>query len=229
MQQNFTIKAWAEDDRPREKLLLKGRRSLSDAELIAILIGSGSRNQTAVELAQELLDGAQNSLQEFSKKTVADLCKFKGIGDAKAITIIAAMELGRRRKESEPIKRIKVNSSKVVYDYLKPIFEDLIIEEFHIILLTHGLEIIKSVPISIGGTTGTVADGKVIFKSALEAGASNIILCHNHPSGTIKPSAQDLQLTKNLANFGQMIGLTVIDHLIYTDNGYFSFSDEGEI
>ncbi|MDD2982821.1 MAG: DNA repair protein RadC [Crocinitomicaceae bacterium] len=229
MNQNFTIKAWAEDDRPREKLVLKGRRSLSDAELIAILIGSGSRNQTAVELAQELLDGAQNSLQEFSKKTVADLCKYKGIGDAKAITIIAAMELGRRRKESEPLKRIKVSSSKVVYDYLKPIFEDLIIEEFHIILLTHGLEIIKSVPISIGGTTGTVADGKVIFKSALDAGASNIILCHNHPSGTRKPSQQDIQLTKNLVNFGKMIGLTVIDHLIYTDNGYFSFSDEGEI
>lgn len=229
MQQNFTIKAWAEDDRPREKLLLKGRRSLSDAELIAILIGSGSRSKTAVELAQELLDEAHNSLQEFSKKTVADLCKFKGIGDAKAISIIAAMELGRRRKESEPLKRIRVSSSKVVYDYLKPIFEDLIIEEFHIILLTHGLEIIKSVPISVGGTTGTVADGKVIFKSALEAGASNIILCHNHPSGTRKPSPQDIQLTKNLVNFGKMIGLTVIDHLIYTDNGYFSFSDEGEI
>ena len=229
MNQNFTIKAWAEDDRPREKLLLKGRRSLSDAELIASLIGSGSRNQTAVELAQELLDGAHNSLQEFSKKTVVDLCKYKGIGDAKAISIIAAMELGRRRKESEPMKRIKVNSSKVVYGYLKPIFEDLIIEEFHIILLTHGLEIIKSVPISIGGTTGTVADGKVIFKSALEAGASNIILCHNHPSGTKKPSPQDIQLTKNFVNFGKMIGLTVVDHLIYTDNGYFSFSDEGEI
>lgn len=229
MNQNFTIKAWAEDDRPREKLLLKGRRSLSDAELIAILIGSGSRNQSAVELAQELLDNAQNSLQEFSKKTFADLCKFKGIGEAKAISILAAMELGRRRKEAEPLKRIRASSSKVLYDYLKPIFEDLTVEEFHIILLNHALDIIKTVPISVGGTTGTVADGKVIFKNALEAGANNIVLCHNHPSGTIKPSQMDIQLTKNLVSFGNMIGLSVIDHIIFTDNGYFSFSDEGEI
>lgn len=229
MNQNFTIKAWAEDDRPREKLLLKGRRSLSDAELIAILIGSGSRSKSAVELAQELLDNAQNSLQEFSKKTFADLCKFKGIGEAKAISILAAMELGRRRKEAEPLKRIRANSSKVIYDYLKPIFEDLIVEEFHIILLNHALDIIKTVPISVGGTTGTVADGKVIFKNALEAGANNIVLCHNHPSGTRKPSQMDLNLTKNLVNFGNMIGLSIIDHIIYTDNGYFSFSDEGEI
>ncbi len=229
MNQNFTIKAWAEDDRPREKLLLKGRRSLSDAELIAILIGSGSRNQSAVELAQELLDHAQNSLHEFSKKTFAELCKFKGIGEAKAISILAAMELGRRRKEAEPLKRIRVNSSRVIYEYLKPIFEDLTVEEFHIILLNHALDIIKTVPISIGGTTGTIADGKVIFKNALEAGANNIVLCHNHPSGTVKPSQLDIQLTKNLVNFGNMIGLTVIDHIIYTDNGYFSFSDEGEI
>lgn len=229
MNQNFTIKAWAEDDRPREKLLLKGRRSLSDAELIAILIGSGSRNQSAVELAQELLDNAQNSLQEFSKKTFADLCKFKGIGEAKAISILAAMELGRRRKEAEPLKRIRASSSKVLYDYLKPNFEDLTVEEFHIILLNHALDIIKTVPISVGGTTGTVADGKVIFKNALEAGANNIVLCHNHPSGTIKPSQMDIQLTKNLVSFGNMIGLSVIDHIIFTDNGYFSFSDEGEI
>lgn len=229
MNQNFTIKAWAEDDRPREKLLLKGRRSLSDAELIAILIGSGSRSKSAVELAQELLDNAQNSLQEFSKKTFADLCKFKGIGEAKAISILAAMELGRRRKEAEPLKRIRATSSKIIYDYLKPIFEDLTVEEFHIILLNHALDIIKTVPISVGGTTGTVADGKVIFKNALEAGANNIVLCHNHPSGTRKPSQMDLNLTKNLVNFGNLIGLSVIDHIIYTDNGYFSFSDEGEI
>lgn len=225
---NFqTIKSWADDDRPREKLLNKGKSALSDAELLAILLGSGTRSKTAVELAQEILEFFDNSLYDFSKANFASLVKFHGIGEAKAITILAALELGRRRKESEPFKRIKITSSRIIYDYLKPIFEDLDYEEFHIIILNNSQEIVKTVKMSQGGISGTIVDGKLIFRGALENNARSIVLCHNHPSGQARPSANDLKLTKDLSFFGKMIDLKVLDHLIYTDNSYFSFSDEG--
>lgn len=220
------MKLWAEDDRPREKLAIKGRKALSDAELLAILIRSGTKEKSALEISKELLENAGNNLHEFSKRNLNELCKYKGIGPAKATTILAALELGRRRKNTDPATKVKVTSSKVVFEYIKPIFADLIVEEFHLLLLNRASEIIKTVAISQGGITGTVVDGRIIFKNALEAGACYIILCHNHPSGQLKPSIQDIKLTKNLVEFGKLIDLTIIDHLIYTDNGYFSFSDE---
>lgn len=227
MNTSFTIKAWAEDDRPREKLMAKGRKSLSDAELLAILIGSGTKEKSAVDLSQELLNECQNNLKEFSRKTIGDLCKFKGIGEAKAITILAALELGRRRKGSNYSSKEKVTSSRVIYNYVKPLFEDLHFEEFHILLLNRANEINKAVKISQGGFASTVVDGKLVFKAALDHSACSIILCHNHPSGQIAPSPQDIKLTKDLVDFGRFIDLPVMDHVIFTDNGYFSFADNG--
>lgn len=227
MNKNIPIKDWAEDDRPREKLVQKGRKALSDAELLAILIGSGSKEKSAVQLSKDLLCYSRNNLSEFSKRSISDLCKFKGIGEAKAITIIAALELGRRRKVSKVHKKPKVTSSKVVFDYIKPLFEDLQVEEFHILLLNKACEIIKSNLISQGGLASTVVDGRVVFRAALESSACSVILCHNHPSGQLTASPQDIKLTKDLSNFGRMIDLPVLDHVIYTDNGYFSFADNG--
>ncbi|TXI85504.1 MAG: DNA repair protein RadC [Crocinitomicaceae bacterium] len=224
---NRTIKMWAEDDRPREKLILKGRNSLSDAELLAILIGSGTREKSAVELAQEMLQFSENNLQQFSKLTLTDLCKFKGIGEAKAISIIAALELGRRRKGSEQKERIKIRTSSQVYQLLHSIYEDLRHEEFHIILMNRANEVIRIQKISQGGTAVTAVDAKVIFKAALDYNAATIVLSHNHPSGLLVPSENDLRLTRELVCFGKIMDLLVVDHIIYTDNGYFSFSDQG--
>lgn len=218
---------WAEDDRPREKLILKGRNSLSDAELLAILIGSGTREKSAVELAQEMLQFSENNLQQFSKLTLTDLCKFKGIGEAKAISIIAALELGRRRKGSEQKERIKIRTSSQVYQLLHSIYEDLRHEEFHIILMNRANEVIRIQKISQGGTAVTAVDAKVIFKAALDYNAATIVLSHNHPSGLLVPSENDLRLTRELVCFGKIMDLLVVDHIIYTDNGYFSFSDQG--
>lgn len=229
MKNNLSIKSWAEDDRPREKLILKGKSALSDAELLAILLGSGSRNQSAVELAQELLRHSENNLSEFSKRTLFDLKKFKGVGEAKAVGLIAAMELGRRRKESESKNKTKITSSQMVYEHMRSYLLDLQHEEFYVILLNRANEIMYSKQISIGGMSGTVADGKVIFKSALEFGAHAIILVHNHPSGQLKPSDADRTLTKKMVEFGKYIDLPVLDHIIFTDNGYFSFADNGMI
>ena len=229
MLHNQSIKYWAEDDRPREKLALKGKASLSDAELLAILLGSGSRNQTAVELAQDLLKHVDYDLGIFSKLSLQDLKKFKGIGEAKAICILAALELGRRRKETEGKLRLKITSSKSVYEYMRSTLLDLEHEEFHILLLNRANEIMRRELVSIGGLSGTVADGKVIFKKALDFGAHAIILVHNHPSGQLKPSEMDIKLTKKLSEFGNCIDLPVLDHLIFTDNGYFSFADTGMI
>lgn len=224
-----TIKEWAEDDRPREKLVLKGKTSLSDAELVAILLGSGSRNQTAVELAQDVLNSVENDLSTFSKMNLHDLQKFKGVGEAKAVSILAALELGRRRKESERRKSIKVSSSQQVYEYMKAYLMDLEHEEFYVVLLNRANEILRCKQISIGGMSGTVADGKIIFKSAMEINAHALILVHNHPSGQLKPSDADRSLTKKMVEFGKYIDLPILDHLIFTDFGYFSFADSGMI
>lgn len=227
MNTSFTIKTWAEDDRPREKFMLKGQKSLSDAELLAILIGSGTKEKSAVELSQELLSHSGNNLKEFSRKTMGELCKFKGIGAAKALTIMAALELGRRRKSTYSPRKEKATSSKIIYEYAQPLFEDLNFEEFHILLVNRANEITKSIKISQGGIASTVVDGRLVFKAALDAMASGIILCHNHPSGQLLPSPQDMRLTKDLFCFGKMIDLPILDHLIFTDNGYFSFADHG--
>ncbi len=229
MKLKSTIKCWAEDDRPREKMLLKGKSVLSDAELLAILLGSGTKELSAVELAQQILAAAENDLYRFGKFSIADLKKFKGVGEAKAITLQAAIELGRRRKEAEPTKRTKVTSSVQVYEHLKSRMSDLMHEEFYILLLNRSNEIMATTLISSGGMSGTVADGKIIFKKALEMQSHAIILAHNHPSGQLKPSTADTQLTKKMVEFGKMIDLPILDHLIFTDYGYFSFADEGMI
>ncbi|NND77487.1 MAG: DNA repair protein RadC [Flavobacteriales bacterium] len=225
-----SIKQWAEDDRPREKLLKKGRSSLSDAELLAILIGSGNRNESAVDLSQRILREYENDLIELGKVGIAELTsRFRGIGEAKAITITAAIELGRRRREVEGKKRKKITSSKDAFEIFQPKLGDLPIEEFWILHLNRANKIIGEDLISRGGVAGTVADTKVIFKKALEKLSSSVILCHNHPSGNLSPSAQDINLTERLKEAGKLLDISVLDHLIVTDSGYFSFADEGKM
>lgn len=221
------ILSWAEEDRPREKLLMKGKVALSDAELIAILIGSGSRELSAVDLSKLILQSVNNNLHELAKLSINDLIKFKGIGEAKAISIAAAMELGRRRKESEVIKKVKIASSADAYEAVRPYLMDLMHEQFWVILLNRANEVIRPQQISIGGVAGTVADPKMIFKAAIEHLASSIILVHNHPSGNLTPSQADKDLTKKVKEAGRMLDIPVLDHLIFSDNAYFSFADEG--
>jgi DNA repair protein RadC len=221
------ILSWAEEDRPREKLLLKGKAALSDAELIAILIGSGSRELSAVDLSKLILQSVNNNLNELAKLSINDLMKFKGIGEAKAISIAAALELGRRRKESETLKKPKITSSADVYEAIRPYLMDLQHEQFWVLLLNRANEVIRPQQISIGGVSGTVADPKMIFKAAIEHLASSIILVHNHPSGNLTPSQADKDLTKKVKEGGRTLDIPVLDHLIFSDNGHFSFADEG--
>lgn len=222
-----TIKTWAEEDRPREKMMLKGRSVMTDAELIAILIGSGTRELTAVELARDILSQSNNNLSELARKSIQDFMKFKGIGEAKAITLYASMELARRRAFSAEKTRFKIRSSRDGYEYLKADLTELGHEEFYVLLLNRANEVIGKEQISKGGLSGTVADGKVIFHKALEMKSSGIILAHNHPSGQLKPSEQDIKLTQSLASFGKYIDLHILDHLIITDENYYSFADNG--
>ncbi|MEM6736569.1 MAG: DNA repair protein RadC [Bacteroidota bacterium] len=221
----LTIKSWAEEDRPREKLLLKGKSTLSDAELIAILIGSGNSEQTAVELSQYILNQCENDLSNLARLSIKDLQKFKGIGEAKAISIVAALELGRRRKESEPNKKVKISSSADAYELMYCHLMDLHYEEFWLIHLKRNNEVIKKELLSKGGMSGTVVDTKLIFKRALEESASGIILAHNHPSGNLNPSEQDIQLTKRTREAGRVLEIFVLDHIIITNSGFFSFAD----
>lgn len=225
--EKLNIKNWAEEDRPREKLLLKGKNSLSDAELIAILIGSGNKTETAVELSKKILSFVNNDLNKLSKLTVNDLIKFNGIGEAKAISIVAALELGRRKKNTEKTKTTSITSSKIAFEEVYDILSDLPHEEFWVIYLNRKNEVIKKINISKGGISGTIADTKIIFKNAIENLASSIILCHNHPSGNLAPSEADKKLTKKLSEVGNMMETPVIDHLIIGENNYFSFADEG--
>ena len=225
--QKITIKAWAEEDRPREKLLAKGRRALTDAELIAILIGSGSREETAVELSKRILHSLGNDLERLGKLGVNELSKFKGIGEAKAITIIAALELGRRRRDIEKPINNRITCSRDIFEHLHPQFADLNHEEFWILLLNRGNFVASKQLISKGGQAGTIADPKIIFKTALENNAAAIILAHNHPSGNLKPSQADINLTRKLRDGANILDLVVLDHVIFTDKGYFSFADEG--
>lgn len=224
---HLTIKSLAEDDRPREKLLAKGRQSLSDAELMAILIGSGNKTQTAVQLSQSILNSCSNSINDLAKLQINELKKFKGIGEAKAIAITAALELGRRRKTEEVDDKIKITSSKTAYDVLYSKLSDLPYEEFWVIFLKRNNLIIKTEFLSRGGVSGTVVDVKLILKAALENTASGIILAHNHPSGNLNPSQEDINLTKKIKEASQLLDITLIDHLIIGDSSYFSFADKG--
>lgn len=223
----FPIRHWSEDDRPREKLLLKGKTALSDAELIAILIGSGSRNESAVDLSKRILKSVDNNLNSLGKATINQLLQFKGIGEAKAITIQAAMELARRRRSEETVELYKITSSQAVFDVMQPLIGELPHEEFWIIYLNNANKIISKFQLSKGGITGTLVDVRLVFKTALSYGAVGIILTHNHPSGTLKPSDSDKQITQKLKIAGEQLDIKVLDHLIITETSYFSFSDEG--
>ena len=225
--EHLTIKAWAEEDRPREKLLLKGKHVLTDAELIALLIGSGNDKETAVELAKRILGEVQQNLNELSKASVKELTKFRGIGEAKAISIVAALELGRRRKNSATTARTQVTTSKDAVEIFQPLLGDNLHEEFWVLFLNRANMIIGKQAISSGGMAGTVVDPKIIFKAALDHKSSSLILCHNHPSGNVKPSEADIRLTKNLVQAGKVLEISVIDHIIVSQNGFFSFADEG--
>ena len=224
---NFSIKFWAEDDKPREKLMLKGKQALSDAELIAILIGSGSRNESAVDLSKRILKSVDNNLNALGKLSLKQLMEFKGIGEAKAISIAAAMELGRRRREEETIELKKITSSKAVFEIMQPIIGELPHEEFWVLYLNNSNKVIYKAQLSKGGITGTVVDVRLIFKTALEQNATSIILSHNHPSGKLQASDADLQITKKLKTAGEQLDVKVLDHIIITENGYLSFQDEG--
>ena len=225
--QFFSIKSWAEDDRPREKLLAKGRAALSDAELIAILVGSGTAKVSAVDLAKQILNAVGSNLNELARLSVEDLKKFKGIGEAKAISIITALELGRRRREADILDRKKITSSDDVFQLMQPVLADLGHEEFHIVLLSNSNRIIGRKAISSGGMTGTVADVRMIMKEAIDLRATAIILCHNHPSGNARPSHADMQLTKKVKEAGQILDVKVLDHVIVTLKDYYSFADKG--
>jgi len=226
---SLKISSLAEEDRPREKLLLKGKASLSEAELIAILIGSGTRSLSAVDLSKHILASVNNDLAQLARLSVTELQRFKGIGEAKAISIVSALELGRRRKLAEPQKRAKITSSSDVYELMKPELSDASVEHFYVIMLNSANQVIRKQVISQGGTTATIADPKLIFKYALDHMANSIILVHNHPSGNKKPSDADIRLTKKLVEAGKNLDLSVLDHVIFTDVGYFSFADESMI
>ncbi|ROT47307.1 RadC family protein [Candidatus Cardinium hertigii] len=221
------IQDWAEEDRPREKLLKKGVSSLTDAELLAVLIGSGTRDISVVVLAQHILKANGNSLQELAKRSVQEFKQFRGIGEAKAIIIVCAMELTRRRVYESGNKRELVNSSCKAYALLQPDLTDKLIEEFWILLLNKSKYLIKKIKISSGGTSITVVDPKLVFKLALEHQAAAIIAAHNHPSGNPSPSITDIQLTKRLSEAGQLLNIIITDHIIFTDKTYFSFADQG--
>lgn len=225
-QDYLTIKSWAEEDRPREKLLLKGKSILSHAELIGILIGSGTASLSAVDVAKQILSHNNNDLNQLAKLSVKELMKFKGIGEAKAISIVSAMELGRRRKDTQSTLKPRITCSKDAYENIKPELLDIDHEEFWTLLLNRSNMVIKKQLISSGGVAGTIADPKIIFKSALEELASSIIMVHNHPSGSLKPSQADINLTKKMKEGGKFLEIPVLDHLIFTNNGYFSFADE---
>ena len=227
--EKLSIKDWALEDRPREKMMQKGIGALTDAELLAILIGSGNQNETAVALCRKILADADNNLNHLGKYTLDNLTKFKGIGEAKAITIMAAMELGKRRKLAEIIQRDQVTGSQSVYDIFHPMLCDLPHEEFWVLLLNQANRVINKVKISQGGVAATSVDVKLILKSALLALSPAIILCHNHPSGNRQPSGADDNLTRKIVTASREMDIRVLDHLIVCDGHYYSYADEGKI
>lgn len=222
-----SIKSWAEEDRPREKMLAKGKEALSNAELIAILIGSGNSKETAVDLSKRILHDNKDNLIELSRLTINDLMKYNGIGEAKAVTIAAALELGRRRRFSEALEKPSIKNSQVAYECFYAHLSDLNHEQFWIMLLNNANKVIRLEKIGVGGMTGTTADPKKIFKCALENNSASIMLCHNHPSGNIFPSNADKQITNNLVKAGQFLEIKILDHIIIGNDNYFSFADEG--
>ena len=223
---SFSIKNWSQDDQPREKLRDKGKLTLSDAELVPILIGSGNRNESAVDLCKRILASVDNNLNALGKVSLKHLMEFNGIGEAKAITITAALELGRRRKFEDAVKQEKITSSRDVYDIMQPVLGELSHEEFWVIYLNNSNKVLQKQQLSKGGITGTLVDVRLVLKQALEVGATALILCHNHPSGTLKASEADKKITQKLKTAGLSLDIKVLDHIIVTEKAYFSFADE---
>ena len=226
---HIPINKWAEDDRPREKLELKGRHALSDAELLAILIATGTKHESAVDLSKRLLQKASNNLIELSKMCLSDLLKEKGIGRAKAMTIMAALELGRRKNESGAISMEKITHSSQAFEIFRSLMGDNHYEQFWMLLLNRGNRLMRKIPISEGGISGTVVDPKKIFNIVLEFHSSSIIIGHNHPSGNLEPSEADTRLTRKIRDAGALLDIALLDHIIVGDDSYYSFADQGTI
>lgn len=224
-----TIKQWSEEDRPREKLILKGKAALSSTELLALLLGSGNRQATAVDVARQLLESANYNLSEMARWSVNDFTRHPGVGLARAVTIMAALELGNRKRTQEAMIKEKISGSRDVFEIMQGEMADTHYESFWVLLLNRANRMIRKVNISEGGISGTVADPKKIFKMALEFNASSMILCHNHPSGNVQPSEADIRLTKKMKQAGELFDLPVLDHLIFGGAAYFSFADEGTL
>ncbi|MCL7753584.1 DNA repair protein RadC [Polaribacter sp. Z022] len=225
--EKLTIKSWALDDRPREKLVAKGKTSLSDAELIAILIGSGNREESAVGLSKRILQSVEGNINELAKLSVEKLTNFKGIGEAKAIAIITALELGKRRQLETALEKPKITSSKDVFNLMQPLIGDVEHEEFWVLFLNNSNKVLAKKQISKGGLTATVVDVRLLFKRALELTSVAMVVCHNHPSGKLQPSNADKQLTQKIKEAGVTLDIKLLDHLIITEKAYFSFADEG--
>ena len=221
------IKSWSEEDRPREKMLIHGYQALSNAELIAILLGSGTKNKSALDVARNLMRESRNNLHNLGKFSIANFQELPGVGEAKAVTLAAALELGRRRKEADPDPKPKLNDSNTVFEYIYPYFADLKSEQFYLLLLDRANQVMAGQEVSKGGVSGTVVDPKTIFKIAVDYQASSLILCHNHPSGNKKPSDADKDLTYKIQQGGKNLDMRVLDHIIFAEDGYFSFADEG--
>jgi len=226
---SFSIKNWSDDDKPREKLVHKGRSVLSNAELIAILIGSGSKNETAVALSKRILASTNNNLNELGKVSIKQLMKFNGIGEAKAVSIAAALEIGRRRQNEKAMLKAQISGSQAVFDLLQPLVADLPHEEFWIVYLNNSNKVIHKAQLSKGGITGTLVDVRLVMKQALELGAVSLILAHNHPSGALKPSEADKKITNKLQKASEAMDIRVLDHVIITQNKYYSFADNNLI
>lgn len=220
------LRSWADEDKPREKMISRGQSALTDTELLAILVNSGTPNEDVMTITKRILDSVHNDLTALSRLNVKDLMKFRGIGEAKAVAIASALELGRRRRESESGRRPLISTSKQAYEYLAPTLADLPHEEFWVLLLNQANKVLLKYRVGTGGLTGTVADQRIIFKKALEEGACGLILAHNHPSGNRKPSQSDIQLTQRMKEAGRIMDIPILDHLIITDTGYYSFADE---
>jgi DNA repair protein RadC len=227
--QSHTLKSWAVEERPREKGLANGIQYLTDAELLAILVGSGTRNITAVELARAILGKAGNNLHELGRQSVGDLVKIKGVGPAKAIIVLAAMELGRRRTGMHQVEKVSIKSSETVFKLFHPLLGDLDHEEFWLLMLNRSNKVLGRFKVSQGGLSGTVIDTRIILKKALDNLASSIIVCHNHPSGNNQPSDADVKITEKLKKASEMLEIKLLDHVIIADKSYFSFADEGLI
>ena len=225
----LNINQWAEEDRPREKLMRLGPSALTDAELLAILVGSGSTKEDAVTLMRHILADCNNNLNTLGKLTIRDLCKYNGVGEAKAITILAACELGKRRQSGKPEERPDLGTATLIYNYMHPQLQDLDVEEFWLLLMNQNHRLIKQIRISHGGITETAVDIRIIIREAVLANATILAICHNHPSGSLRPSSMDNDLTTSIQRACQLMRIKFLDHVIITDGAYYSYCETGRV